>query len=377
MPPDIASLHTPPRHWLEEVQRFLHSGQSCVRITLLATRGSVPREAGTSMVVGLQESLGTIGGGRLEFLAMERAHALLREGILDHDVAEWTLGRDFQQCCGGWVRIRWERYTPHGLEDVQSLLDRLRRGEHVVLLDDVQQRVGDTHPGIHHANHPHGNLHNTPPGDLNNTPPGDLHNTPPGDLHRGLHSHVAREPAGEILRLDRQPLWLFGAGHVGQALVRILQDLPIEITWIDTRASWLPPSHPPSWTSHCVPVPEAQVSHAPPSAWFLVMTHDHAQDLRIVDAILRLREPRFLGLIGSRAKARRFRKHLLREGHPEERLSHLVCPIGVHPTDTRSTDTRSTDTRLAEPATPSLYTSTRKWPMAIAIATAQQLLHLV
>jgi xanthine dehydrogenase accessory factor len=135
---------------------------------------------------------------------------------------------------------------------------------------------------------------------------------------------------GEIAReQDQIELYLFGAGHVGSALVRALQDLPIRINWIDTRDNILPQSSPPGVSTICTDTPEAEVDAAPPGSYFLVMTHDHGLDQRLCEQILMRDDFAYFGLIGSSSKRRNFETRMRRRGVDPGRFSSMTCPIGI------------------------------------------------
>jgi len=95
----------------------------------------------------------------------------------------------------------------------------------------------------------------------------------------GAHGDWSRAAIDE----GRIDLYLFGAGHVGRALVHVLRDLPVEIRWIDTRDDMLPPNPPPGVTTVCTDTPEAEIDAAPAGACFLVMSHDHGLDQRLCE----------------------------------------------------------------------------------------------
>jgi xanthine dehydrogenase accessory factor len=125
-------------------------------------------------------------------------------------------------------------------------------------------------------------------------------------------------------------LQLYGAGHVGRAIVRALADIPCRVQWIDEREGEFPaePS-PPHVQRLAVEPPEAEVDQAAPGAFHLVLTHSHDLDLRLTEAILRRGDFGFLGLIGSATKRARFLHRLEERGIAPERLARLTCPIGL------------------------------------------------
>lgn len=122
---------------------------------------------------------------------------------------------------------------------------------------------------------------------------------------------------------------LFGAGHVGSEVARILERLPCRLTWIDPRPDVFPASIGGNVRVVIEEEPAWMVDEAPAGACYLVMTHSHALDLEIVERVLRRNDYRFLGLIGSQTKAAKFKNRLRQKGLTEEQLSSLVCPIGL------------------------------------------------
>jgi xanthine dehydrogenase accessory factor len=138
--------------------------------------------------------------------------------------------------------------------------------------------------------------------------------------------------------LDRWPprqarfcLQLYGAGHVGRALVRLLADIDCQVQWIDEREGEFPASviDPPHIQRVCVEPVDAEVAQAPPQAFYLVMTHSHDLDLAISTAILRRNDFAYFGLIGSQTKRARFLKRFEQRGLPAEAIARMTCPIGV------------------------------------------------
>jgi xanthine dehydrogenase accessory factor len=119
---------------------------------------------------------------------------------------------------------------------------------------------------------------------------------------------------------------LFGAGHVGKELARILGRLPCTLTWVDPRPDAFPAVVEANTRVLIEDEPVWAVDDAPPDACFLVMTHSHALDYEIVERVLKRSDYRFLGLIGSETKAAKFRARLARKGIDAARL---VCPIGI------------------------------------------------
>jgi xanthine dehydrogenase accessory factor len=130
-------------------------------------------------------------------------------------------------------------------------------------------------------------------------------------------------------------LQLHGAGHVGRAIASGLALLDVEVDWFDPRDEEFPPATtlgapwPARIRQVAVDTIEAEVRHAPPGAFFLVLTHEHALDLRIVEAILRRGDFAFCGLIGSKTKRATFSRRLAERGVSAAAIERLTCPIGA------------------------------------------------
>jgi xanthine dehydrogenase accessory factor len=129
--------------------------------------------------------------------------------------------------------------------------------------------------------------------------------------------------------LPRFALQLHGAGHVGQAVARLLADIDCRVLWVDARDAVFPAGLPPHIECCSSDAPEAEVAAAAPGSAYLVLTHSHALDLRIVEAVLRRGDFGFLGLIGSASKRGRFASRLRQRGFAPELLERLHCPVGV------------------------------------------------
>lgn len=129
------------------------------------------------------------------------------------------------------------------------------------------------------------------------------------------------------------PVALFGAGHVGHALVRVLQPLPFSVQWVDSRDDVFPATAGPQLQcEQSQPVHDA-VRGLPAQSLVLVMSFSHAEDLDITAACLRRQRERgdlpFIGLIGSATKWAVFQKRLAERGFTPAEIGHITCPIGI------------------------------------------------
>jgi xanthine dehydrogenase accessory factor len=238
----------------QTARAWLDQRQPAVIVEVLETQGSVPREAGTRMLVAAHQLAGTIGGGHLEFEAIRLARQALAQAVWAPFSQRFPLGPRLGQCCGGVVTLG---FAP---------------------LDEARWSAWpETPPRFH--------------------------------------------------------LQLYGAGHVGQALVRLLATLPCRVQWIDQREDSFPTPWPSGWPPQveriCVDSVEAEVDVAPPGACYLVMTHQHDLDLRLTEAIVRRGDFRYFGLIGSKTKRARFEHRLAERGLSAQVIARITCPIGV------------------------------------------------
>lgn len=129
---------------------------------------------------------------------------------------------------------------------------------------------------------------------------------------------------------------IFGMGHVGVELARILSRQDLELHLIDSRAAYAAPKSGAMFDDalatlhwHHSPVPELVLGSVPAGTHVLIMTHDHAEDAALCDMALRSGQLGTVGVIGSRAKWRRFEKRLREEGHSPEALGRITSPIGI------------------------------------------------
>lgn len=123
-------------------------------------------------------------------------------------------------------------------------------------------------------------------------------------------------------------LVVFGAGHVSHALMRIVGDLPWQITWVDSRQECFPATVPTNTTVHCTDDPAGDVPGLCSNAHVLILTHNHALDYDLCQALLKQDDVLTIGLIGSQTKAERFRKRLDHRGYTQTDIDRIRCPVG-------------------------------------------------
>jgi xanthine dehydrogenase accessory factor len=243
--------------------RFFAAEPSAALVEVAAAKGSTPREAGAWMLVATARTFGTIGGGQLEFMAIDKARQMLGSGVRAAPPVERIekratldipLGPEIGQCCGGRVELS------------------------IRLVDDA------------------------------------------------LEAELIENAAAEEARLPH--VYLFGGGHVGQALAAALALLPLRVAIVETRADALD-GMPEGIVTKLTPVPEEMVRAAPAGAAFVVLTHDHALDFLIVGEALRRQDAAYVGMIGSKTKKATFRNWYMKTaGGTGTAFSRLVSPIG-------------------------------------------------
>jgi xanthine dehydrogenase accessory factor len=259
------------------------------RVVVAEVAGSAPREVGASMLVWQTGQRGTIGGGALEWEAAAVARAMLTAGGVRLD--RMPLGPALGQCCGGAVTLLTEVHDAATLPAPSDVIARAVDGRPMPLA--VKRLLA--------AARGQGLL-------------------PAPALVQGWMVEPRARP-------DRA-IWVWGAGHVGRALVAVLAPLPgLAITWVDVAADRFPSDVQPGVTVLPAADPGRLVAHAPPCAEHLVLTYSHALDL---DLCHRLLGHGFasLGLIGSATKWARFRSRLTALGHPLAQIARIDCPIG-------------------------------------------------
>lgn len=254
-----------------------------VRVVIAKAAGSSPREAGAAMLVWEGGASGTIGGGALEFRAMAAARTMLAGGP-SRRLQAMPLGPALGQCCGGAVTLVWERFGAASLPDALPFLRRIE-GE----------------------------------------------GAPPARMTERAAGAAPRLQGGWLVEAAppaRRALWIWGAGHVGRALVGVLAPLPdFAITWVDTGAERFPESLPEGVRARIAADPVTLLPEAPETAEHLILTYSHELDLALCHGLL-MRGFGGAGLIGSATKWARFRSRLQALGHRPDEIARIACPIG-------------------------------------------------
>jgi len=133
----------------------------------------------------------------------------------------------------------------------------------------------------------------------------------------------------EVFPASNFTLNIFGAGHIGQALTKLLADIDCTVHLFDSRNELLKQTYSKNIKTHHLTEPEIAIEACLANSYFLVMTHDHALDQQLCEAILARGDSNYCGVIGSRTKGIKFRQRLLKKGFSQEELVQLTCPMGL------------------------------------------------
>jgi len=213
------------------IARTLEQQGSCALVSVTRAEGSVPREEGARMVVTPRGFHGTIGGGTLEWKALAEAQRLLGKPRVVK-VLRQSLGPDLGQCCGGRVTLAIENFDRSSLAEARQLAEREDQG--------------------------------------------------PFPLSGRLPEMQSVENFGALPRR----VLIFGAGHVGRALMLALAPLPFAVDWADPRPGAFPGAVPENVTLYGGD-PLEVIAAAPEGSLAFIMSHSHALDLELADSALR------------------------------------------------------------------------------------------
>jgi len=236
----------------DDIRAFLNKRPDSVLIEVTDVKGSAPRDAGAWMLVARDMIFRTIGGGQLEYMAIDHARKILAGGR--DSPMDVPLGPEIGQCCGGRVGLSFRR------------------------------------------------------------------------VNRGLAEDLVAKVDAEIA--TRPHIYVFGAGHVGDALAYSLSLTPVRVILVDTREAELMAVDAPGVETCLAAMPEQVVRSAPPGSAFIVLTHDHALDFLIVAEALQRDDALYIGMIGSKSKKTTFKNWLKREIGSDDLFENLVCPVG-------------------------------------------------
>lgn len=279
----------------QHISNTLAANKNCALISVIKVSGSTPREVGARIILDEQGGFrGSIGGGNLENASIQLAQKMLSLDTQNIHIEKHLLGPNMGQCCGGAVTTMIEIFTPQQLPEIKTLT------------------TAETNNSF----------------------------TTIGDI--GSH-HVARKITSDATKIglttnrkiieqfgqNPTPIYLFGAGHVGKALMLHLASLPFQVTWIDSREAEFPKAVPPNFTLHHLNQPHKILAQAPDNAQLLILTHNHDLDFDIAHTALQMGRFAYIGMIGSKTKRARFISKFKKLGLTPHQINQLICPIGL------------------------------------------------
>ncbi len=319
--------------WLENLRQLMERDERCVLVTVAGARGSTPREVGAKMIVTASETIGTIGGGQLEYQCVKAACKWLQQdaGVSTRSrIQRFTLGANCGQCCGGVAEILFEEMAPSRSAWVARLAELHAADTAAVMVTARQSRAAagklivTSQDCIAFAD-------SLEPTDVvlaaarEALQIGSAAKQSLLSIASNVELPVLIEP---VLKTDLH-IMLFGAGHVGTACAGVFSMLDTRVDLIDSRPGFADAGKFNNIRPIECAAPALVVDTAPPGSYYLVMTHDHALDFEICTRVLQRHDAAYCGLIGSRSKRRRFEKRFRALGLSESEIFGLTCPIGI------------------------------------------------
>ena len=244
--------------WTEELIKTIKRNEIVCRAMVVRSDGSTPRDIGANMMIFKNDIQGTIGGGNLEFEVIRNAREKMNSNLnFLREKKKFPLGPNLGQCCGGYVEVILEYYN----KETIPLLKALARKNNQFILhpknEDVFPISSDTNEENYFTSKHFKSFH---------------------------------------------PVFIYGAGHVGRALINVTNDLQIERYWIDISEDRFPNNIPKNVNKVVANDLKIIANNSTPNSIHIVMTFSHLIDEEIVETLLDKNNFYKLGLIGSKTK---------------------------------------------------------------------------
>ncbi|WP_095201025.1 xanthine dehydrogenase accessory protein XdhC [Mesorhizobium carmichaelinearum] len=288
---------------VQSLKAFLASAGRVALVEVAGTKGSTPREKGAFMLVSQEAIFGTIGGGQLEYMAIDKARQMLFSTL----EGEMAAKRPEGVLSGGTTRAASSTPAATPPDGFAATLPSRGRGSRIEV-DEVCATL-DVPLGPEIGQCCGGRVE---------------------VLIRLVDAPLAAEliAAAEAEEAHLPHVYIFGGGHVGQALAATIALLPVHGVVIETRTEALE-GMPETVETRLTPMPEAEVRNAPAGTAFAILTHDHALDFLIVAEALKRDDAAYVGMIGSKTKKATFKNWFLKSAEgTEAEFARLVSPIG-------------------------------------------------
>ena len=274
-------------NWVSLVQKAGGHHAAACHVVISEVKGSSPREVGADMVVTATGFEGTIGGGQLEFEALHIAQQLIASATqFTRQWRQFALGPSLGQCCGGAVTLCFVLYVPDNVDALSQLA-----AAHAI----YHERQTQTFP------YP----------------------------YEGTDKVAAKD--GFILSQPQKPLhlYIYGAGHVGRALVSATAELGLVRYWVDDDDSRFPSAMPPDIEKIVAQNMASIARYAAPDSFHIIMSYSHQIDEAIAYEVLQRDAFLQIGMIGSHTKAQRMASRLAKANIASDQIARLHCPIGI------------------------------------------------
>ena len=233
-----------------KIQKVKNYSEDIIKAKIIKAEGSVPRKIGDYMLISKEDIFGTIGGGQLEFIVINKSKELIKNNIRKSEILSIPLGPGIGQCCGGYVQI------------------------HLTYHEDGKKSLENS--------------------------------------------------------IENKDLFIFGAGHIGQALSFKSLDLNFNVHLVDSRKDLLLMNEYKDINYIFAKDPWKLIKNLPLNSYYIILTHSHNYDFKIINEILINNSFDFIGLIGSKTKKNRFASRLLDNGHHQSLIDLIECPVGLN-----------------------------------------------
>ena len=271
--------------WTEELIKTIEKNDIVCRAMVVRSDGSTPRDIGANMIIFKNNIQGTIGGGNLEFEIIRNAREKMKSSLTFlREKKKFPLGPNLGQCCGGYVEVILEYYNKQTIPLLKSLASK-------------------NNQFILHPNN---------------------EETFPISSYTNEKNYIVSKHFKSF-----HPVFIYGAGHVGRALINVTNDLQIERFWIDISEDRFPNNIAKDVNKVVANDLKIIANNSIPNSIHIVMTFSHQIDEEIVETLLNKNNFYKLGLIGSKTKKQRILGRLRKKGISDELLQNVICPIGI------------------------------------------------